>query len=69
MWHFSSSFVSKAASMILILGYYGSMTLQLGPNCSRLIQPNSLFVQSIKVNIAANVISPFLASAIVINVY
>lgn len=45
--------------MILILGYYGSMTLQLGPNCSRLIQPNSLFVQSIKVNIAANVISPF----------
>ncbi|XVF69001.1 hypothetical protein PTKIN_Ptkin11bG0046000 [Pterospermum kingtungense] len=37
------------ASMTLILGYYGSMTLQLGPNCSRLIQANSFFVQSIKV--------------------
>ncbi|XP_022753799.1 uncharacterized protein LOC111302127 [Durio zibethinus] len=37
------------ASMTLILGYYGSVTLQLGPNCSRLMQPNSVFVQSIQV--------------------
>ncbi|XVF19865.1 hypothetical protein REPUB_Repub11eG0147800 [Reevesia pubescens] len=36
-------------SMTLILGYYGSVTLHLGPNCSRLIQSNSLFVQSIQV--------------------
>ncbi|XVF84514.1 hypothetical protein PTKIN_Ptkin17bG0043100 [Pterospermum kingtungense] len=41
--------VTPAASMTLILGYYGSMTLQLGPNCSGLIQANSFFVQSIKV--------------------
>ncbi|KAF8010610.1 hypothetical protein BT93_J1297 [Corymbia citriodora subsp. variegata] len=38
-----------AASMTLILGLYGSINLQLGPNCSRLIQTNPLFVQSIKV--------------------
>ncbi|XVE79400.1 hypothetical protein DITRI_Ditri14bG0055600 [Diplodiscus trichospermus] len=37
------------ASMTLILGYYGSVTLQLGPNCSRLIQSNSFFAQSIQV--------------------
>ncbi|XP_058071455.1 E3 ubiquitin-protein ligase APD2-like isoform X3 [Magnolia sinica] len=38
-----------AASMTLILGFYGSVNLQLGPNCSRLLQANSLFVQDIKV--------------------
>ncbi|XP_022732344.1 uncharacterized protein LOC111286575 [Durio zibethinus] len=38
-----------SASLTLILGYYGSVTLQLGPNCSRLLQSNSFFVQSIKV--------------------
>ncbi|XP_038725898.1 E3 ubiquitin-protein ligase APD2-like isoform X2 [Tripterygium wilfordii] len=37
------------ASMTLILVFYGSVDLQLGPNCSRLIQTNSFFVQSIKV--------------------
>ncbi|XP_058071459.1 E3 ubiquitin-protein ligase APD2-like isoform X6 [Magnolia sinica] len=37
-----------AASMTLILGFYGSVNLQLGPNCSRLLQANSLFVQDIK---------------------
>ncbi|CAN6692979.1 unnamed protein product [Malus baccata var. baccata] len=37
------------ASMTLILGFYGSGNLQLGPNCSRLIQTNPFFVQSIKV--------------------
>ncbi|KAM1753526.1 hypothetical protein ACFX12_006098 [Malus domestica] len=36
------------ASMTLILGFYGSGNLQLGPNCSRLIQTNPFFVQSIK---------------------
>ncbi|XP_058071460.1 E3 ubiquitin-protein ligase APD2-like isoform X7 [Magnolia sinica] len=36
------------ASMTLILGFYGSVNLQLGPNCSRLLQANSLFVQDIK---------------------
>ncbi|KAL9258051.1 E3 ubiquitin-protein ligase APD2-like protein [Drosera capensis] len=37
-----------AASMTLILGFYGSDELQLGPNCSRLITTNPIFVQSIK---------------------
>lgn len=36
-------------SMTLILGVYGPMNLQLGPNCSLLIQPNPLFVQSVTV--------------------
>ncbi|CAB4282273.1 unnamed protein product [Prunus armeniaca] len=36
------------ASMTLILGFYGSADLKLGPNCSLLIQPNPFFVQSIK---------------------
>ncbi|KAH7514628.1 hypothetical protein FEM48_Zijuj11G0109500 [Ziziphus jujuba var. spinosa] len=36
-------------SMTLILGVYGSVTLELGPNCSLLLRPNPLFVQSIKV--------------------
>ncbi|KAI4385957.1 hypothetical protein MLD38_003941 [Melastoma candidum] len=37
------------ASMTLIFGFYGSVDLELGPSCSRLIQTNPLFVQSIKV--------------------
>uniref|UniRef100_A0A803KRI5 Uncharacterized protein n=1 Tax=Chenopodium quinoa TaxID=63459 RepID=A0A803KRI5_CHEQI len=37
-----------AASMILILGFYGSFNLQLGPNCSFLIKTNPFFVHSIK---------------------
>ncbi|XVF05328.1 hypothetical protein REPUB_Repub05bG0162900 [Reevesia pubescens] len=37
------------AFMTLILGYCGSVTLQMSPNCSRLIHSNSFFVQSIKV--------------------
>ncbi|EEF36766.1 ubiquitin-protein ligase, putative [Ricinus communis] len=37
------------ASMTLILGFYGSVNLELGPNCSYLIKTNPLFVQSIKV--------------------
>ncbi|GLU18855.1 hypothetical protein SLE2022_351320 [Rubroshorea leprosula] len=37
------------ASMTLILGFYGSVTLQLGPNDSRLLQTNRFFVQSVKV--------------------
>ncbi|PKI49882.1 hypothetical protein CRG98_029720 [Punica granatum] len=37
-----------AASMTLILGFYGSVNLQLGPNSSRLIQTNPFFVQYIK---------------------
>lgn len=43
-WH-----LSLAASMTVILGYYGSEELPLGPNCSRLMQANPFFVQSIKV--------------------
>lgn len=35
------------ASMTLILGFYGSITLQLSPNSSRLIQVSSFFVRSI----------------------
>ncbi|XXG66425.1 hypothetical protein AAC387_Pa05g3908 [Persea americana] len=38
-----------AASMTLILGFYGSVNLHLGPNCSRLLQASSFFVQDIKV--------------------
>ncbi|KAI4382435.1 hypothetical protein MLD38_008401 [Melastoma candidum] len=38
------------ASMTLIFGFYGSVELELGPSCSRLIQTNTLFVQSIKVD-------------------
>ncbi|KAK9940777.1 hypothetical protein M0R45_017418 [Rubus argutus] len=36
------------ASMTLILGFFGSADLQLGPNCSRLIRTNPFFVQTIK---------------------
>ncbi|KAK8971801.1 hypothetical protein V6N11_028187 [Hibiscus sabdariffa] len=36
-------------SMTLILGVYGAVNIQLGPNCSLLIQPSPLFVQSLKV--------------------
>ncbi|KAI8004688.1 hypothetical protein LOK49_LG08G00689 [Camellia lanceoleosa] len=36
-------------SMTLILGVYGAINLQLGSNCSLLITPNPLFVESIKV--------------------
>lgn len=39
------------ASLTIILGYYGSVSLELGPNCSRLVQPNPLFVQSLKVTL------------------
>lgn len=39
-----------AASMTLILGFYGSVNLVVGPNYSRLIHANSFFVQEIKVN-------------------
>ncbi|XP_059429323.1 E3 ubiquitin-protein ligase APD2-like [Corylus avellana] len=37
-----------AASMTLIFGFYGSVNTHLGPNCSRLIQTNPFFVQSIQ---------------------
>ncbi|KAH7542249.1 hypothetical protein FEM48_Zijuj02G0053300 [Ziziphus jujuba var. spinosa] len=37
-----------AASMTLILGFFGSVDLQMGPNCSRLEQTNPFFVQSIQ---------------------
>ncbi|KAF5471532.1 hypothetical protein F2P56_008319, partial [Juglans regia] len=36
-------------SMTLILGVYGPANLSLGPNSSLLLQPNPIFVQSIKV--------------------
>ncbi|KAL5740401.1 hypothetical protein ACOSP7_029284 [Xanthoceras sorbifolium] len=36
-------------SMTLILGVYGSTNIRLGPNTSILIQPNPLFVQTVKV--------------------
>ncbi|RXI01396.1 hypothetical protein DVH24_014745 [Malus domestica] len=36
-------------SLTLILGVYGSSSLELGPNTSILLQPNPFFVQSIKV--------------------
>ncbi|OMO97558.1 Zinc finger, RING-type [Corchorus olitorius] len=35
-------------SMTLILGVYGTRNILVGPNCSILIQPNSIFVQSVK---------------------
>uniref|UniRef100_A0A0D6R029 RING-type domain-containing protein n=1 Tax=Araucaria cunninghamii TaxID=56994 RepID=A0A0D6R029_ARACU len=38
------------ASLTLILGFYGSSNLALGPNYSRLIHVNSFFVQEIRVN-------------------
>ncbi|KAF5940963.1 hypothetical protein HYC85_022130 [Camellia sinensis] len=41
-WFFGSS----SLSMTLILGVYGSVNLQLGPNSSLLITPNTLFVES-----------------------
>ncbi|KAK4792495.1 hypothetical protein SAY86_022930 [Trapa natans] len=37
------------ASMALIMGFYGSANLQLGPNSSQLIQTNPFFVQYVKV--------------------
>ncbi|KAK3226137.1 hypothetical protein Dsin_005999 [Dipteronia sinensis] len=36
-------------SMTLILGVYGSTNIRLGPNASILIEPNPLFVQTVKV--------------------
>ncbi|CAN0927929.1 E3 ubiquitin-protein ligase APD2 [Linum grandiflorum] len=36
-------------SMTLIFGVYGPETLELGPNCSLLIRPNPLFVQTVNV--------------------
>ncbi|KDP24449.1 hypothetical protein JCGZ_25013 [Jatropha curcas] len=36
-------------SMTLILGVYGAASIMIGPNSSALIQPNPIFVQSIKV--------------------
>ncbi|XP_022767729.1 uncharacterized protein LOC111312047 isoform X2 [Durio zibethinus] len=36
-------------STTLILGVYGTLNIQLGPNCSLLIQPNPIFVQSVKI--------------------
>ncbi|XP_042481975.1 E3 ubiquitin-protein ligase APD2-like isoform X3 [Macadamia integrifolia] len=41
-WFFS-------ASMTVIMGFYGSINLQLGPSYSRLVQVNTIFVQNIKV--------------------
>ncbi|GKV21988.1 hypothetical protein SLEP1_g31897 [Rubroshorea leprosula] len=44
-------------AMTLILGVYGASNISLGPNCSLLIQPNPIFVQSITIeesNGAAN---------------
>ncbi|XWS67241.1 hypothetical protein CRYUN_Cryun05aG0270500 [Craigia yunnanensis] len=35
-------------SMSLILGVYGAVNIRLAPNCSLLIQPNPIFVQSVK---------------------
>ncbi|KAG5553180.1 hypothetical protein RHGRI_011148 [Rhododendron griersonianum] len=39
----------QSVSVTLILGVYGSVNLQLGPNSSVLITPNPLFVEYIKV--------------------
>ncbi|XP_047312338.1 E3 ubiquitin-protein ligase APD2-like [Impatiens glandulifera] len=36
------------ASMFMIFGLYGTMNLQLGPNCSRMLQVNPFFVQTIR---------------------
>lgn len=36
-------------SMTLILGVYGSVSMRLGPNTSIIVQPNPIFVQSLKV--------------------
>ncbi|KAK6231238.1 E3 ubiquitin-protein ligase APD1-4 [Theobroma cacao] len=36
-------------SMTLILGVYGAVNIRVGPNCSLLLQPNPIFVQSVKV--------------------
>ncbi|CAB4315165.1 unnamed protein product [Prunus armeniaca] len=44
-------------SMTLILGVYGSSSLELGPNSSILLQPNPIFVQSVKVE-EVNISSP-----------
>ncbi|XP_042514818.1 E3 ubiquitin-protein ligase APD2-like isoform X2 [Macadamia integrifolia] len=37
------------SSMTLILGFYGSVNLQLSPNYSRLVKVSSIFVQNIRV--------------------
>ncbi|OMO85057.1 Zinc finger, RING/FYVE/PHD-type [Corchorus capsularis] len=41
-------------SMTLILGVYGTRNILVGPNCSILIQPNPIFVQSVKVEELGN---------------
>ncbi|KAE8656767.1 Ubiquitin-protein ligase, putative isoform 2 [Hibiscus syriacus] len=40
--------VWSCASMIMIMGSYGSLTLQMGPNSSSLLRSNSFFVQSVQ---------------------
>ncbi|KAJ8452696.1 hypothetical protein Cgig2_005032 [Carnegiea gigantea] len=39
---------SVSASVTLIIGFYGSFEVQLGPNCSYLIEANPIFVRSIE---------------------
>ncbi|XP_062180965.1 E3 ubiquitin-protein ligase APD2-like isoform X2 [Phragmites australis] len=39
------------SSMALMLGYYGSVELAVGPGCSRLVQASSVFVRGIKVRV------------------
>ncbi|CAK7331214.1 unnamed protein product [Dovyalis caffra] len=36
------------ASFTMILGYYGSKNVELGPNCSRLVEPSPFLIQSLK---------------------
>ncbi|KAL8526659.1 hypothetical protein ACS0TY_015751 [Phlomoides rotata] len=45
----ASSMFSLFAALTMAFGLYGSETLSLGPNTSMLIEPNHLFVESIKV--------------------
>ncbi|MQL83864.1 hypothetical protein Taro_016367 [Colocasia esculenta] len=47
----ASSFSSPFVSMTLILGFYGSVNIVLGPNSSRLLNANSYFVQDIKLQL------------------
>ncbi|OUZ99093.1 zinc finger protein [Macleaya cordata] len=43
-----------AVSLTLILGFYASMDLRVGPNCSHILQANPLFVNEIKVQEVAD---------------
>lgn len=53
-------FGMATASMMLILGFYGSVDLVLCSSVSRFVQVNSLFVRDIKFSICSKLLKKYL---------